>query len=130
MNGEDRPLYICIQAMEKQAVDEAIIQIQQFIAVHAKNSCPALVVSEPATVPQVGFNLMVPDHPPPTIAPIQDKIYINLDHAPADFDLLQRVSGAERANLTYIAEETGVSVALKGQGCIPNSQEPLHLLLE
>ena len=128
MNGEERPLYICIQAIDKSAVDEAIHQINQFIAEHTTGLSPPAQSTSPSAV--YPAQSLVPNHPPPPIALVQDKIYINLDHAPPSFNLLQRVVGSAAANISYIASETGVNVTLKGQGYSIDCEEPLHLLLE
>ena len=118
---DERPLYICIQAVEKQAVEKAIFQIQQFISEHTSGSIlPPPVVSQS----------LVPNHPPPPIPMIQDKVYINLDHAPASFKVLERVLGPGGDNVNYIQNETNVSVTLRGQGYSTGCDEPFHLFLE
>ena len=116
---EDRPLYVCIQAVDKQAVDKAILQIHQFIAEHTQGWSP------PSPV-----RVAHPNHPPPAIPIIQDKVYINLDHAPQSFNVLQRALGSAGANVSYIQSETGVSVSLRGRGHSPDCDEPLHVLIE
>ena len=61
---------------------------------------------------------------------IKDKVYISLDHAPAEFNLVERVVGPGGDNMSFIQTETGVSVSLQGRGVASSSDEPLHLLLE
>ncbi|KZS15241.1 Uncharacterized protein APZ42_019330 [Daphnia magna] len=120
--NDERPLYICIQAVDKRAVDEAIHHIQDFIAEHTGSSPPPPIISPP----------LVPNHPPPQMSLIRDKVYINLDHAPEAFKIVDRVLGPSGDNFNYIQAETGVSVSLQGQGMSPSnaSDEPHHLLLE
>jgi len=118
---DERPLYICIQAVEKQAVDEAVINIQQFILEHTSGcNPPPTVTSQP----------IVPNHPPPQVPMIQDKVYINLDHAPPSFKMLERVLGSDGDNVNYIQTETSVSVSLRGKGLTMDCDDPLHLLLQ
>lgn len=119
-SSEDRPLYICIQAVEKHAVDDAVRHIHEFIAEHTGSSPTPPVISPSLT----------PNHPPPQISFIRDKIYINLDNAPEGFKTVGRVLGQSGDNVNYIQTETGVNVSLQGKGVNPNSEEPLHLLLE
>jgi len=118
---DERPLYICIQAVEKQAVDEAVFQIQQFISEHTNGS---------NLTPPVPPQSIVPNHPPPQVPMIQDKVYINLDHAPPSFKMLDRVLGTDGDNVNYIQTETSVSVSLRGQGLSMDCDDPLHLLLQ
>jgi rRNA processing protein Krr1/Pno1 len=63
---------------------------------------------------------------------IRDQVYINLDHAPETFKIVERVLGPSGDNVNYIQTETGVSVSLQGQGISSSnaSDEPHHLLLE
>ena len=62
----DRPLYICIQAVDKQAIDEAIHQIKQFIEEHTNGSSPPLpILNHPAPVPVVPV--------------IKDKVYVIIE---------------------------------------------------
>ncbi len=119
---DERPLYICIQAVDKQAVDEAIRQIHEFINEHTGTS-PTPPVTSPT---------LVPNHPPPQVSLIRDKVYINLDHAPENFKIIERVLGQSGDNVNYIQNETGVNIALQGQGISSSSgsDEPLHLLIE
>jgi len=129
-NLDDRPLYICIQAVDKQAVDEAILQIQQFISEHTNNSSPTSASSSSA---QPNNNVVHPNIPPPQIISlVKDKVYISLDHAPESFKLVERVLGSGGDNISYIQTETGVSVSLQGRGTShpTANDEPLHLLLE
>ena len=72
----------------------------------------------------------MPNHPPPSVSLVQDKVYINLDLAPPPFNLMHRVLGPDGANVSYITSETGVNVVLRGQGYSPGCDEPLHLVLE
>ena len=119
---DERPLYICIQAVDKQAVEEAIRQIHEFISEHSGSSPTPPVTST-----------LVPNHPPPPqVSLIRDKVYINLDHAPENFKVVERVLGPSGDNVNYIQTETGVNVVLQGQGISPCevNDEPLHLLLE
>jgi hypothetical protein len=120
--NDERPLYICIQAVDKHAVDEAIHHIQDFIAEHTGSSPTPPVISP----------TLVPNHPPPQVTLIRDKVYINLDHAPETFKIVERVLGPSGDNVNYIQTETGVSVSLQGQGISSSnaSDEPHHLLLE
>jgi len=118
---DERPLYICIQAVEKQAVDEAILQIQQFIVEHTNGCNPP---------PAVATQSIVPNHPPPQVPMIQDKVYINLDHAPPSFKMLERVLGSDGDNINYIQTETRVNVSLRGKGLTIDCDDPLHLLLQ
>ena len=127
VNGDDRPLYICIQSIEKQAVDEAINQIQQFISEHTNGWSPP---HPNPTIPPPPIQPIVPNHPPPSVSLVQDKVYINLDLAPPPFNLMHRVLGPDGANVSYITSETGVNVVLRGQGYSPGCEEPLHLVLE
>lgn len=117
---EERPLYICIQAVEKQAVDEAIRYIHDFIAEHTGSS----------PVPPVVSPSFASIQPPPQLSIIRDKVYINLDNAPEAFQIVERVLGQSGDNVNYIQSETGVSVSVQGKGVSPTSDEPLHLLLE
>jgi hypothetical protein len=120
--NDERPLYICIQAVDKHAVDEAIHHIQDFIAEHTGSSPTPPIISP----------TLVPNHPPPQVTLIRDKVYINLDHAPETFKIVERVLGPSGDNVNYIQAETGVSVSLQGQGINSSgaSDEPHHLLLE
>ena len=68
-NGNDRPLYICIQAVDKQAIDEAIHQIKQFIEEHTNGPSPALpILNHPAPQPQ----------PPIPVVLVKDKVYVRI----------------------------------------------------
>lgn len=119
---DERPLYICIQAVDKKAVDHAILHIQNFISEHTGTTQSLPIVSQPPILNQ----------PPPQIPLVKDKVYINLDHAPEAFKLIERVLGPSGDNFAYIQNETGVTVSLQGQHCSApgSSEEPLHLLLE
>ena len=71
-NGSERPLYICIQAVDKQAIDEAIHQIKQFIEEHTNGPSPNLpILNHPA--PQ-------PPPPIPVVPVIKDKVYVIFCH--------------------------------------------------
>lgn len=66
-----------------------------------------------------------------------NKIMIGLDHAPANFDLKNRIVGSNGTNLNYIRNETGAMVTLRGRSSMfidPNtgteSNEPLHLFID
>lgn len=123
----EKPLYICVQAVDSNAVDNAVHEIKKFIQEHTGSALASF--SETPTAKHVLENLPV-QLPPPKVM-IRDKVYINLDHAPPTFKLLERVIGSSGDNITYIQSETGVTVTIQGQGCTPGIvDEPLHLLLE
>lgn len=118
----ERPLYICIQAVDKHAVEEAIRHIHDFISEHTGTTPASPSIS----------STVIPNHPPPPQLTVRDKVYINLDHAPETFKIIERVLGPSGDNISYIQSETGVNIILQGQGIasVDASDEPLHLILE
>lgn len=81
---------------------------------------------------QISYNQFQP-------APAQqlNKLMIGLDHAPANFDLKNRIVGSNGTNLNYIRNETGAMVTLRGRSSMfidpttgTESNEPLHLFID
>lgn len=120
-------MYICVQAIDRSAVDDAVLEIKKFIKEHTASGSGSSLEDSLSKSGTENFQVTLQPHS----VLIKDKVYTNLDHAPPTFKLIERVLGTSGDNIAYIQNETGVSVTVQGQGYTPGIvDEPLHLLLE
>ncbi|KAF4526549.1 hypothetical protein B566_EDAN015598, partial [Ephemera danica] len=137
-NSGERPLYLYVQASEKEAVDLGVQRIQEIIQQHLNQQPPPVATSVvPACISPVvqtsssrsrpskfhsKFSARNPNgaqqmvlRPPPlmslqTSMPSMEKVFVCLDHAGPGFDLRNKVVGVGGANLHYIRNESGAMV--------------------
>ncbi|XP_076304881.1 uncharacterized protein LOC143222344 isoform X3 [Tachypleus tridentatus] len=131
--GNDRPLYLHIQASDQNAVNLAVRRILEFIA---RNTKGIAGISTITTVPTT-FNGLTSTVSMSQISSghhfVQEKVYVGLEHASLS-TIREKILGPEGSYLQHIRTETGASVTLRGKGSgfmEPTSGreafEPLHI---
>ncbi|EDV27091.1 uncharacterized protein TRIADDRAFT_54683 [Trichoplax adhaerens] len=130
----DRPLYLHIQAAAKENIHTA-----------ARIILAKIAKIDPATKPEVKYtpadaapsstNVTTTTVPLPTgLHYVQDKVFVGLNDAPAQFNLKEKLQGSNGSFFLHIIKETGAKVQLRGKGSgyiEPTSGkeafEPLHI---
>ncbi|XP_033125145.1 KH homology domain-containing protein 4-like isoform X2 [Anneissia japonica] len=138
-NMGERPLYLCVQGQDKEAVDRAVMSIREIIAdnmqpskgrgrsrlgpsrfepvpVRPGLSGPGGVSQGNRQVPPPLMTFTPPRVPSQPVHMIQEKIFIGLDHAHPSYSVKEKILGPGGSFLMHIRTETGVNVTLRGKG--------------
>ncbi|XP_039258077.2 KH homology domain-containing protein 4-like [Styela clava] len=140
--GSEKPLYLFVQSQYEGNVKKALDRIKQIINNHfeKKNKFQSEALAQIASFnPKVasispgpavqGFAPGYPIIQQPANAPLphcqpalpsgnymQEKLFIGLDNIPDNFDLKNKLIGPNYRNFTFIANQTGAKVILRGKG--------------
>ncbi|XP_077516090.1 uncharacterized protein LOC144126058 isoform X3 [Amblyomma americanum] len=139
----DRALYLHIQAPTVDAIEKAMGRISVVIREHTKDDPNFAVTDSTAELVQQQLaesNAMAAAALSLLTAQaaghhyIQDKIFVGLEHAPATYQVRERILGPAGSYLDHIKATTGANVTLRGKGSgflDPTSGreafEPLHI---
>ncbi|XP_071964684.1 uncharacterized protein [Antedon mediterranea] len=137
-NMGERPLYLCVQGQDKEAVDRAVMSIREIIAdnmqpkgrgrsrlgpsrfepapVRPGLSGPGSVNQGNRQVPPPLMTISPPRAPSQSVHMNQEKIFIGLDHAHPSYSVKDKILGPGGSFLMHIRTETGVNVTLRGKG--------------
>ncbi|KAG8188568.1 hypothetical protein JTE90_007175 [Oedothorax gibbosus] len=122
---ECRPLYLNIQASNHDAIKVAIRRIQEIIdhevlASGLPKSATVGIVTYPSNssngTPVVQSSVFQNNHIPTGSHFVQDKVFIGLEQAPAEYPVREKIFGPSGTFLQHIRTETGATVTLRGKG--------------
>lgn len=143
----DRPLYIHIQAPRIDAIERAMCRINAVMREYTQDGSestfgtqqPAEELSAVTTFADLcvtanAISLMSVAATGHQHHYVQDKIFVGLEHAPANYPFLEKILGPGGSYLDHIHVTTGATVTLRGKGSgfiEPTSGreafEPLHI---
>lgn len=138
----EKPLYLHVQSQNEDSVKKAVSRIKQIIGNHFAKKNQAVSDANqgfaPTTTAGLGFNetvqqqgfasaypliqnssmtSLLPCQPAlPSGNYVQEKLFIGLDSVPEILDVKNKLIGPNYRNFTFIANQTGAKVILRGRG--------------